>query len=62
MSECCATRWKNDAYEMIPKAWYSIIEEREMRARSPCCMPRSKRRIATLGDGCRSFVSVCCAH
>ena len=37
--------------EMMPKAWYSRIEEREMRARRPCCIPRSKRRTATLGEG-----------
>ena len=40
-------------HEMIPNAWYSMIEERDIRERSPCCMPRSKRRIATFGDGCR---------
>ena len=39
-------------HETIPNAWYSMMEEREIRARSPCCMPRSKRRMATFGDGC----------
>ena len=35
-----------------------------MRARSPCCMPRSKRRTATLGDGyaCFSVNSIRTAH
>ena len=36
---------------MIPNAWYSIIELRLILARRPCCMPRSKRRMATFGDG-----------
>lgn len=44
---CCAT------HEMIPNAWYSMIEERDIRAMRPCCMPRSNRKIATFGDGCR---------
>jgi len=37
--------------EIVPKAWYSRIEDREMRVNKPCWSPRSKRRIATLGDG-----------
>ena len=41
-----------DTHDMIPKAWYSITEERETRASRPCCMPRSNLRMATLGDGC----------
>jgi len=36
---------------MIPKAWYSKIELRLILARRPCCIPRSKRRITTLGEG-----------
>lgn len=39
-------------YDTMPKAWYSIIDDRDIREMRPCCMPRSKRRIATLGDGC----------
>lgn len=39
-------------HETIPKAWYSMIEDRDIRVRRPCCMPRSKRKIATFGDGC----------
>jgi len=35
-----------------PKAWYSITAERLMRPRRPCCIPRSKRTMATFGDGC----------
>ncbi len=38
-------------HEMIPKAWYSMMEEREIRASRPCCIPRSNLRIATLGEG-----------
>lgn len=45
-----------DTHEMIPNAWYSIIEERDIRARRPCCIPRSKRRMATFGDGCSGGV------
>ena len=29
----------------------SIIDDRLIRASSPCCIPRSKRRTATLGEG-----------
>ena len=36
---------------MIPKAWYSMIEVRLILPRRPCCIPRSNRRMATLGDG-----------
>jgi hypothetical protein len=36
---------------MMPKAWYSMMDEREIRASRPCCIPRSKRRTATFGDG-----------
>lgn len=39
-----------------------MIEERDIRARRPCCIPRSNRRIATFGDGCgwRREASVGC--
>lgn len=33
-----------------------------MRARRPCCIPRSKRSIATLGDGCSCGVSAADSH
>ena len=36
---------------MMPKAWYSMIDVRLIRPKRPCCMPRLKRRTATLGDG-----------
>lgn len=40
-------------YEIIPKAWYSLTALLLMRPNSPCCIPRSKRRTATLFEGCR---------
>ena len=42
---------KGAPHEMIPNAWYSMIDVRLIRPRSPCCIPRLKRTIATLGDG-----------
>lgn len=47
-----------DTHDMIPKAWYSMIDDREMRAKRPCCIPRSKRTMATFGDGCGSVIKV----
>ena len=44
---------KTTTHEIIPKAWYSMIVERDIRAMRPCCIPLSNRRIATFGDGCR---------
>lgn len=41
-------------HDTIPNAWYSMIDDREIRARRPCCIPRSRRTIATFGEGCRS--------
>lgn len=38
---------------MIPKAWYSLTALLLIRANRPCCIPRSKRRTATLLDGCK---------
>jgi len=34
-----------------------MIELRLILANKPCCMPLSKRMIATFGDGCTFFVS-----
>ena len=39
---------QSGAEELSPT---SIIDDRLMRASSPCCIPRSKRRTATLGEG-----------
>lgn len=43
--------WGEWTCEMIPKAWYSMIELRLILAERPCCIPRSKRSTATLGEG-----------
>ena len=45
------------AYEMMPKAWYSLTALLLIRANRPCCIPRSKRKTATLLDGCRHKAS-----
>jgi hypothetical protein len=37
---------------MIPKAWYSIIDDRLIRPSNPCCIPRLNRMMATFGEGC----------
>ena len=42
---------QKDTHDTIPKAWYSIIHEREIRPSRPCCIPRRKRTIATFGEG-----------
>jgi hypothetical protein len=42
---------------MMPKAWYSMIEDREIRVSKPCCMPRLNRRTATFGDGISTSTS-----
>jgi hypothetical protein len=42
---------------MMPKAWYSMIEEREIRVSKPCCIPRLNRRTATFGDGISTSTS-----
>jgi hypothetical protein len=44
---------KREAYETIPNAWYSMIDERLIRPRRPCCIPRLKRIIATFDEGWR---------
>ena len=47
-----STQWEIGTYEIITNAWYSFTALRLMRPSSPCCIPRRKRTIATLGDGC----------
>jgi hypothetical protein len=42
---------------MMPKAWYSMIEDREIRVSKPCCIPRLNRRTATFGDGISTSTS-----
>jgi len=44
---------KGETHDMIPKAWYSIIDERLIRPSNPCCIPRLKRMMATFGEGWR---------
>jgi hypothetical protein len=42
-----------ETYDTMPNAWYSMMDERDIRARSPCCIPRLKRIMATFDEGCR---------
>lgn len=44
---------RKGTYEMIPKAWYSFTALRLMRPSRLCCIPRRKRTMATLGEGCQ---------
>ena len=41
---------------MIPNAWYSFTALRLIRPSNPCCIPRRKRTMATLGEG---YMQIC---
>ena len=43
---------REETYDTVPNAWYSMMDDRDIRARSPCCIPRLKRIMATFDEGC----------
>ena len=44
---------REETHDTVPNAWYSMTDDRDIRVRSPCCIPRWKRIMATFGEGCQ---------